>query len=252
MPDPESILQKLLRERPPFHGAGETVTSWQIDDQVLCWLFDNVREGWATLETGCGYSTVAFAVKGARHTVVSPSPREHQRIQAWCADQGISTEHLTFIADGSQRVLPALKPDPLDLALIDGCHAVPYPMIDWFYVAERLKVGGHVIVDDTHLRSGKDLQVFLESERERWKLGRQFTDTVTFTKLVPNVIEGIEWIHQPYCQRPAVGSLRRMKRSLFMGTVKLIKKSQWLADRLRPIYRARRQQQVESQRARGS
>src|SRR5688572_4956497 len=136
MADAESILQKLLRERPSFHGVGETVTSWQLDDQVLCWLFDNVREGWATLETGCGYSTVAFAAKGARHTVVSPSPREHERIQAWCADQGISTEHLTFIADGSQRVLPALKPDPLDPALIDGCHAVPYPMIDWFYVAE--------------------------------------------------------------------------------------------------------------------
>jgi predicted O-methyltransferase YrrM len=248
MPDAESILQKLLRERPPFHGAGDTATTWQLDDQVLCWLFDNIREGWATLETGCGYSTVAFGVKGARHTVVSPSPREHDRIRAWCAENGVSTDKVTFIADGSQRVLPAMQPDPLDLVLIDGCHAVPYPMIDWFYVAERLKVGGHVIIDDTHLRSGKDLQVFLQSERERWKPHHEFTNSAIFTKLVPNVIEGFEWVHQPYCQTPAVGPWRRMKHSLLMGSINLVKKSEWLTDWLRPIYRARRAKKVQESR----
>jgi len=35
--------------------------------------------------------------------------------------------------------------------LIDGAHGFPYPILDWWYVAPHVKVGGHVLLDDAYL-----------------------------------------------------------------------------------------------------
>ena len=48
--------------------------------------------------------------------------------------------------------------------LIDGSHAFPAPFIDWLYTASALKVGGHLIVDDTQLWTGHVLKQFLDEE----------------------------------------------------------------------------------------
>lgn len=153
-----------------------------------------------TLETGAGLSTVVFAGSGTSHTCVTPGDHEVERIRSYCAERGISTDSVTFCVGSSESLLPSLEPSPLDLVLIDGSHSFPSPFIDWFYTASRLRVGGHVIIDDTQLWTGWILARFLREEPE-WELVKtQRLRTAVFVKRSP--LEGVkDWMDQPFVVR---------------------------------------------------
>jgi hypothetical protein len=61
----------------------------------------------------------------------------------------------------SNAILPTLdlQGGQLDFALIDGAHAFPQPIIDYFY-NERLKAGGLLAVDDLTISSVSMLHGF--------------------------------------------------------------------------------------------
>ena len=120
---------------------------WAIEEPVLRWIFDHAPPRGQTLETGCGYTTIAFALRSSRHTAISPFPGEHELIRRWCADNGVLTVGIEFIAAPSQRAVPQITGRAFDMVLIDGDHAFPAPFIDWYYTAEmvkqkRLRAGG--------------------------------------------------------------------------------------------------------------
>jgi len=190
------LFKDLRTHKPKFHGEhGEE--NWRIAWDTLRWLFDSVAADARTLETGCGYSTIAFAAAGAVHTVVSPDPGEQARVREWCAERDVSTESVEFIVEGSDAYLPRLRTDPLDLVVVDGNHAFPWPFLDWFYSAPHLKVGGLVVVDDTHLKTGALLRDFLDAEAGRWNRVQSFKQTAVFEKLVANAVEP-DWQSQPW------------------------------------------------------
>ncbi len=139
-----------LRARPPgLHGAGDEY--WGLAWPALEWLERNVEAGMQTVETGAGASTIVFAAKGAEHVAVTPDPTEEQRIRAEADRRGISTERVSFLVGPSHEVLPALEPRQLDLVLVDGAHGFPYPMLDWWFLAPSLKVGGRILLDDAYM-----------------------------------------------------------------------------------------------------
>ena len=197
------ILDELCRSGVRFHGgSGDALMNWQLGADALALLLDSVRPGDRTLETGCGYSTVAFALAGANHTVVSPAQREHERIREWCAAHGVSTRAVTFVVGHYEDCLPNLGDGPLDFALIDGADAFPIPFLDWYYAAARLRTGGLVMVDDTHLLTGEILRDFLASESSRWRRVRELPTTAVFERLGSDLIPHQDWCGQPYCARP--------------------------------------------------
>ena len=218
------LKRKLFTERPNFHGRATILQNWQLPDDVLQWLDMHVQRGQRTLETGCGYSTVLFALKGARHMVISPTVEEHERIRGWCEVNEIDVSNLDFKLSRSEELLPVMEPEPLDLVLIDGWHAFPAPIVDWFFTAKRLVVNGYVIVNDTHLKPVRILRGFLEMERGRWELVARFKRTDILRKVSPHVFIG-EWYTQPYC---AKNRLRILMRTKFVAVVKLFP----------PLYRA--------------
>lgn len=221
-------IDRLWAEKPKLfvHGEGTLCVdrsgldgkeeAWPLSLAVLRWIAETLPEGAATLETGCGYSTIVFAICGARHTAIAPDYQQHGRIVRWCEAHGVSCAALRLIDARSQDFLPGLQTGPLDLVLIDGCHAFPAPYLDWYYTAEKVKPGGHVIVDDCHLVTGKVLAEFLMAERERWVLQTWFGKTAVFRKIAAGpVIEGFEWVDQPYCaERVAVPSGRGLLRRI--------------------------------------
>lgn len=146
--DAKAIVERLVAERPTFHSAGGEDRIWNAQPRTLELIARFARPGWRTLETGAGASTAVFTAAGARHVAISPPADEHRRIRDWCERAGIDCGALEFVEGCSDDVLPKLDPDHLDMAFIDGGHSFPIPVIDWHYVARRLRVGGILVLDD--------------------------------------------------------------------------------------------------------
>jgi hypothetical protein len=142
------VTDALRRSPPGLHGGHEF---WGLAWPALEWLERNVHAGMATLETGAGASTIVFAARGAEHEAVTPAAEEEERIRRACRERGIDDARLTFRVGRSEDVLPILPARELDLVLVDGAHGFPYPVLDWWHLAPRLKVGGRMLLDDAYL-----------------------------------------------------------------------------------------------------
>lgn len=159
----------------------------------------HVRRGSRTLETGCGASTVVFAAAGARHTAISPSSGEHERIRAYCSETGIDDSELSFIESSSDRVLPSLAPDdPLDVAFIDGAHSFPFPVIDWHYVTRRLRTGGILIMDDVNIPAVAVAYTAMRTDRGAWRLLSTADDRAAAFEKLRECPEGDNWKAQSF------------------------------------------------------
>jgi predicted O-methyltransferase YrrM len=210
-------LGALLRDAPLFHvDEGLHPRSLQASDEVLETIAAAVRPSWHTLETGAGLSTVVFALGGADHVCITPAPAEVEKIREYCAARGISLDAVTFHVGRSELVLPRLDLPELDLVLIDGGHGFPTPFLDWFHGAERLRVGGLLVVDDTQLWTGRVLRDFL-AEEPGWALRAEFAmRAAVFEKTAPSP-RLPEWFAQPFVRRRshAPGTLRHVLRTLW-------------------------------------
>jgi precorrin-6B methylase 2 len=144
-----SVTAALRAAPPGLHGAGDEY--WGLAWAALEWLERNVEPGMATLETGAGSSTIVFAARGATHVAVTPDPAEEERIRSACEALGIDAAGVRFLLGSSHEVLPAWDGGPLDLALIDGAHGFPYPILDWWYLARHVRVGGRLVIDDAYM-----------------------------------------------------------------------------------------------------
>jgi precorrin-6B methylase 2 len=144
-----SLTDELRALPPGLHGEGNEF--WGLAWPALRWLEREVRPGMATLETGAGSSTLAFAAGGADHVAVTPDAGEETRIRAQADRLGIDHSRVRFELGPSHEVLPRLDSAPLDLVLIDGAHGFPYPVLDWWFTAGRLKVGGRMVIDDAYM-----------------------------------------------------------------------------------------------------
>jgi Methyltransferase domain len=145
-----TTLTERLRAAPPgIHGGGDEY--WGLAWPALEWLERELRADMATVETGSGASTIVFAAAGADHVAVTPDPDEEARVRAACRELGISSDRVSFEVGYSHDVLPRLSERTLDLALLDGAHGFPYPILDWWNIAPRLKVGGRVLLDDAYM-----------------------------------------------------------------------------------------------------
>lgn len=236
-------LQKIIRERPNFHRseteidrafdpvesllpyqeatqlASAGLTCYGIEADVLSFIADNVDEGSRTLETGAGCSTLVFALRGCRHIAVTPSQSEIKLMEEYAAQQGISLSNLQLVQEPSESYLPRCTMDGFDLILLDGKHAFPWPMIDWFFTADRLRRGGLMIIDDVRLRSVAILAEFMRIDPS-WKLIRDFSGKTLVFRKVRDAIHDVAWHMQPFTVASGNGAtvraslLRRVARRL--------------------------------------
>jgi predicted O-methyltransferase YrrM len=189
-------LEDVLRDPPRPHEQDGRYVSMLLPGDALRFIHRQLDGSGASLETGCGCSTVVFAMTGARHTVIAPLRSEFDVLREYCAARAISTERVDFVAGPSQTILPGLDTGPLDLVLIDGCHGFPAPYLDWFYTAGALRIGGYLIVDDTWIWSCQILRDFLAAQPE-WELVEEYRDrTAVFRKLAHGA-ELLDWNEQP-------------------------------------------------------
>ncbi|KPK74379.1 MAG: hypothetical protein AMJ79_14300 [Phycisphaerae bacterium SM23_30] len=176
----EEKFARLLDDRPLLHDWASTP---QSSLGVLKYIYHNARPQMTTLETGAGHTTVAFAIVRTRHTCITPYRSDFDNVIEYCRRIGVDTDCLTFIDKSSDMALAGDDPIPsqLDFVFIDGAHRFPYPVIDWHYTQNRLKVGGILGLDDTAMPSVRVLYDFLRGEDE-WKIIKKIEDTVFFRK----------------------------------------------------------------------
>jgi predicted O-methyltransferase YrrM len=217
-------VETLLANPPSLHVDPEgRPVPFEADPRMLRRIAASVGEGSRTLETGAGLSTLVFAVAGCEHTCVVPFVEEVERIRGWCEGNGVPTEKLRFEVARSEEVVPRLADDgPLDLVLIDGGHGFPTPFVDWWYAGRRLKVGGTLIIDDTHLWTGAVLRDFL-AEQPAWELVEKLPMRAAIFRRVAPDPQHEEWVDQPYV----------VKRSFAFGARGLVRQAARSADIVR-------------------
>lgn len=215
------LLERIIATRPSFHASETEIqrtfkpsesclpeaearklaaterTCYGIGEDVLRFLADHVPEHSRTLETGAGCSTLVFALRKAQHTAVTPSETEIQLIRDYAKENGISLENVAFVAEPSERYLPRCDAANLDLVLLDGKHAFPWPMVDWFFTADRLKIGGVMLLDDAQMRSVSVVGDFMAADTG-WEFVRNFDGkTLAFRKVREQVLD-VAWHMQPW------------------------------------------------------
>lgn len=182
-----SVIRDLLTERPKFQlrsGVAGLHSSEQhlfgghavdtrtferaahpIAEGVLEFIADHVQPGDKTVETGGGWSTAVFAASGAKHTCVNPDVTGNGLVAQWLAEHGVSTTSLTFVADSSDLALPAIQAAADHaMALVDGNHSHPFPLLDWHYGDRLLRVGGWMLLDNVEIGAVRHVVDFLRDE----------------------------------------------------------------------------------------
>jgi hypothetical protein len=191
--DNESYLNRRVKNR---FLRGERAC-YGVDKDVAKFLYDSVNENSLTLEIGSGISTFAFALKRSNHIAITPNADEITAIRDYAIKKSINLDKINFVIEESNNYLPKCDHVNLDLVFIDGKHAFPWPIIDWFYTADRSKKGGFMIVDDAQIYAVSILKDFMK-EDPRWRLQKSFGGkTFVFQKLEDKVHD-VAWHMQPY------------------------------------------------------
>ncbi len=231
------LLETILAERPAFHRSeteiqrdfdpAESFLSPQaaaqlmqqehacygIANEVAYFLRDQVDATSRTLETGAGISTLIFAMQSATHRAITPNEPETEAIRRYAANKNINFDKVSFVIQSSDAYLPQAAIDPLDLVFLDGKHAFPWPIVDWFYTADRLRKGGLMVLDDTDMPPVKVLVDFLKLDT-RWELAQTFHRTIAFRKTSDRVHD-VAWHMQPWVTRHYNKSLlEKIKRKV--------------------------------------
>lgn len=190
-------LAELIKDRPLIHtGRSRTMG---IHPDLAGFLDETLKPGHATIETGSGLSTlVILRNKVAQHIAISPDPDEFEAIRSFCREHNVDTGPLRAVVARSQDYWPVADLAHLDLVLIDGDHAFPMPFIDWFYTADRLKIGGWMIVDDTYIVTGTILADFMRVDPKWQEVTRHWSGRFAIYKKLRHPIHGGRWSDQPY------------------------------------------------------
>jgi predicted O-methyltransferase YrrM len=187
-----------LIEQPPLIHNNRSIT-WAIRPALARFLDETIGPGSVTLETGAGLSTLVILRKRPRqHTAVQPVPDEFAVILQFAERHQIDIHRFLPIVARSQDWLPRAELPDLDLVLVDGAHAFPVPFVDWYYGAEKLKVGGLMAVDDTHLLTGTILADFMDADPQWEPVLRDAVSHFAIYRKRVHPVHDDDWTRQPY------------------------------------------------------
>lgn len=171
--DRRTTLEEILADPPVVHAMDATPSPpmgvWSTEESCYRFLAERCPAGTRTLETGIGLSTVLFVALGADHICCTAGQDEADRLLRHCRARRISVDRLRLEVGSSHQTLPPLEAAGVerDLVLVDGSHAFPLPVVDWFYAAALLPDGGVLVVDDIDLPGVRVLVRFLDQD-PRW------------------------------------------------------------------------------------
>jgi len=164
-------LEVLQRSRLTLHeGADGASVDWSLSAAALRCLASEVRDTSVSAETGCGLSTILLGSSASEHHCFTLLDTERIRISETADRLGLSLRNVQFHIGDSIATLASSALPPLDIAVVDGGHAFPYPTADWLFLARPLRTGGLLGIDDSWIPSVRSLTRFLDRESEWHRL----------------------------------------------------------------------------------
>lgn len=166
-PDPASVdgaLENQFTSGPrEVDGAGGA--SYAIGREVLKFLAELPPSPGTSVETGCGHSTVVLANVFATHISVNPDLTSNRLVGEF-VESHFGVSGLRHVATSSDQGLPRLVDEGcrVDLALIDGNHSHPFPLLDFHYMDQMLSRDGLLLIDNTEIHAVQELTLYLEFE----------------------------------------------------------------------------------------
>ncbi len=193
-PPLQEVLREIVRVQTVLHGAG-TMSNDALRAVARHASGRKVRR---SVETGCGATTLLLSHLSANHTVFaldlggsvtnvrrSPLLRQHS---------------VSFVEGPTQRTLAQHRfCDMLQVAVIDGPHAYPFPDLEYYFLYPYLETGALLVLDDIHIRSVNNLFRFLRSD-EMFHLDEVVQTTAFFTRTDAPTFDpvGDGWAQQRY------------------------------------------------------
>ena len=209
MAEVSPILSEIIAAAPSLHKAG-TFSSLVL--QAIA-RHGSERPIAASAETGSGASTLLFSHMSRRHTVFAVDDGTDS-IRAVETSPLLRPNVVRFVEGPTQLTLPSHRfEEKLQLALIDGPHAYPFPDLEYYYLYEHLDEHALLILDDIHIRSINNLFDFLHAD-DMFELKEVVENTAFFRRTAAETFSrvGDGWWLQGYNRRdfeatPAVGGV---------------------------------------------
>lgn len=191
------VLKQILQVQSTLHEAGS------MSRQALTALARHARgrQIWQSVETGCGATTLLLSYFSENHTVfaldIGGSITNVRRSPLLV--EGV----VSFVEGPSQLMLPKHHFNAkLQLVVIDGPHAYPFPDLEYYFLYPHLEPGSLLVLDDIHIRSINNLFEFLRRD-EMFRLDEVVRNTAFFTRTDTMTFDptGDGWRHQKYNAR---------------------------------------------------
>lgn len=188
------ILEQIVQVQPVLHAAGT------VSAPALRAIAEHAAERTIhhSAETGCGATTLLLSHLSQSHTVFA--------LDAGGSLSSVRNSSLlrpgvvTFVEGPSQQTLPKFRfHAKLQLALIDGPHAYPFPDLEYYHFYPYLDTGALLVLDDIHIRSIHNLFEFLSSD-PMFQLDSVVRNTALFTRTDAPTFDpfGDSWQQQRY------------------------------------------------------
>ena len=213
--------EAFLYDAGGVNTAGLNRSSQALQDEGLRFLASQVASNATTIEVGGGASTVVFASRAKYHYCVNPDRTSNGLIVEFLDANGFDSSRVVFVSAPSDRGLPGLKIDgTIQLALLDGNHSFPFPMLDWHYIDPHLAVGGLLMVDNRSINTVRMLCDFLDRDSS-YRFRIQLAECSVYEKVAQRVMGwgdqainhhdyvGYAKLSAPYVQRRLKSAAKR-------------------------------------------
>jgi Methyltransferase domain len=189
------VVADIIRVAPSLHRAGT------FSRTVLEALYRHAstRRIMHSAETGSGASTLLFSHLSESHTVFALDYGTDS-VRAVQASPLLRPGVVTFVDGATQLTLPTHRFDhKLQLVLIDGPHAYPFPDLEYYYFYPHLDADALLIVDDIHIKSVHNLFDFLSAD-DMFRLEEVIENTAIFSRTEASTFSpiGDGWETQRY------------------------------------------------------
>lgn len=196
-PSISEVLQQILQVQTTLHGAG-TVSAHALSAIAAHASTRPIRN---SAETGCGATTLLLSHLSQNHTVFALDIGNS--VSSVRRSALLGPRVVTFVEGPSQRTLPKHHfPEKLQLALIDGPHAYPFPDLEYYFLYPHLDAGALLILDDIQIRSIHNLFEFLRAD-SMFQLEEVVRSTAFFIRTEAPTFDptGDRWQEQRYNAR---------------------------------------------------